>query len=69
MWEKIKTFDRDLLATIFGVATTLCTAWASIDWSSFDIKRDYMKLIISAIAEIGGYFTVIKKKQENDGKI
>jgi len=62
MWDKIKAFDKDLLATIFGVATTLCTAWASIDWSTFDIKRDYMKLIISAIPAFGGYFTVIKSK-------
>jgi len=62
MWEKIKAFDRDLFATILGIATTLCTAWASVDWSTFDIKRDWWKLIVSGLPALGGYFSTIKSK-------
>ncbi len=61
--KKIKNVCKDKLATILGLLTSLCTAWAVIDFSTFDIKKDWIKLIIIGMPAIGGYVSKIKSKE------
>lgn len=60
---KIKSISKSALATIFGILTSLCTAWAVIDFNTFDIKKDWFKLIIIGMPAIGGYISKIKSKE------
>lgn len=57
--------NNDVLATILGLGTTICTALAVIDWSTFNMKADWFKIIIIALPAIGGYYSKIKDKNEN----
>jgi len=43
---------------IVGVAA----AWMTIDWSSFDIHKEWPKLVLSALIFLGGYLTEVIKK-------
>jgi hypothetical protein len=43
---------------IVGVAT----AWMTIDWTSFDPKKEWPKLLLTAVIFLGGYSTQIIKK-------
>lgn len=58
---KIKDKIRDWGATIAGIVVAVASAWSTIEWSTFDIKRDYMKLIVSAAIAIGGIFSKFKQ--------
>lgn len=68
--KKLKESIRDWGATIAGIAVALGTAWSTIEWSTFDIKRDYMKLVVSALIALGGYFSKFKQisKKEDEPK-
>ena len=61
--KKIKENWRNHLSTLLGVLVSIANAWYSIDWLSFDISKEYPKLILSAFMVAGGYFTNI-----NEGK-
>ena len=50
------------ISTLMGILVAISTAWMTIDWTTFDIKKEYPKLILSAIIAIGGYVTTIKTK-------
>lgn len=50
------------ISTLIGILVAVSTAWMTIDWTTFDIKKEYPKLILSAIIAIGGYVTTIKTK-------
>ena len=50
------------ISTLMGILVAISTAWMTIDWVTFDIKKEYPKLILSAIIAIGGYVTTIKTK-------
>lgn len=56
--------QRNHITTFFGVLTSLCTAYGIIDFNSFDIKKEWIKLVIIGIPAIGGYFTILKSKDE-----
>ncbi len=47
-------------ATIAGIATAIATAWMTIDFSTFDIKKEWPKLVLSAIIAAGGYKSTLK---------
>lgn len=51
-------------ATMAGVAVALGTAWSTIDWTTFDIKRDWPKLATSAAIALGGYFSHFKTGED-----
>lgn len=57
---------HDLLATIGGLLTSLFTALAVIDFSTFSFKNpnDLMKLAAVALPAIGGYISKIKGEDE-----
>lgn len=60
--KKIKENIHDWFATLMGLLVTITVAWQAVDWNSFSLKRDWIKLVISAIPAIGGYITELKKK-------
>jgi hypothetical protein len=60
--EKIKSNWNNLLATIIGAIVGIASAWMTIDWSNFDVKKEWPKLALSAVIFLGGYFTQIIKK-------
>jgi len=50
------------LSTIFGFIVAIANAWVTIDWVTFDINKEYPKLVLSALIGIGGYMTKINSK-------
>lgn len=58
----------DYISTVLGAIVAIANAWTTIDWATFDIKRDYMKLILSGLIALGGWMTQLKmngNKQDN----
>lgn len=58
--NKIKQNWESKLSTVMGFIVAISTAWITIDWTVFDINKEYPKLILSALIGIGGYMTKIK---------
>ena len=58
--RKIKENWESKLSTVMGFIVAISTAWVTIDWVTFDINKEYPKLILSALIGIGGYMTKIK---------
>lgn len=64
MTQKRLNWISDHGATIMGIIVAISSAWITIDWTTFDIKKEYPKLILSAIIAIGGYRSTIKLKNK-----
>ena len=59
--------QASLISTIMGYAVAISMAWLTIDWTNFDIQKEYPKLIFSAIIALGGHVTSINvKDKKND---
>ena len=63
MNREVKNKLADHSATIVGVTVAIASAWMTIDWVSFDIKKEWPKLILSAIIAAGGIVSKVKLKQ------
>jgi len=63
MTREVKNKLADHSATIVGVTVAIASAWITIDWTTFDIKKEWPKLILSAIIAAGGIVSKIKLKQ------
>ena len=61
---------HDILATVLGLLTSVCTALVVIDFNTFDIKNpnDILKLIVISMPAIGGYMSKIKQKNDSEPK-
>lgn len=55
---------HDWGATVAGILMALGTAWGTIDFSTFDIKTDWKRLIIPTMIALGGYFSKFKQKED-----
>jgi hypothetical protein len=66
--KKIKQNWESKLSTLMGFIVAVSTAWITIDWTTFDINKEYPKLILSALIGIGGYMTRIKSNENNESK-
>lgn len=53
----------DYGATILSLIVAIASAWMTIDWTIFDIKKEWPKLILSAIIAAGGYVSTLKLKK------
>jgi hypothetical protein len=60
--KKIKENWQSHTSTIIGGIVAIATAWSTIDMSTFDITKDWVKLIIPAVIALGGYMTKINTK-------
>lgn len=60
--KKFKVNLHDYLATVLGFAVALSQAWLTIDWATFDVTKEYPKLILTAVIALGGYLTKFKAK-------
>ncbi len=63
MTREVKNKLADHSATIVGVTVAIASAWITIDWTTFDIKKEWPKLILSAIIAAGGIVSKVKLKQ------
>ena len=63
----MKHKTRNYLATLLGIATSVCTAWAVVDFDALDFHnvKTYFKLIVIGLPAVGGYLSVIKDKDDN----
>jgi hypothetical protein len=61
---KKKLTSTDWLATISGLVTAVATAWLTIDWTTFDINKEWPKLLLSAAIAAGGYFSKFKTNKD-----
>jgi hypothetical protein len=57
--KKIKENWQSHTSTVIGAIVAIATAWSTIDMSTFDITKDWNKLIIPAVIALGGYLTKI----------
>ncbi len=53
----------DYGATILSLIVAIASAWMTIEWTTFDIKKEWPKLILSAIIAAGGYVSTLKLKK------
>jgi uncharacterized protein with HEPN domain len=51
------------LSTLIGFIVAIANAWITIDWSTFDINKEYPKLVLSGLMAIGGYMTKINHNE------
>ena len=63
MTKAVKNKLADHSATIVGVTVAIASAWMTIDWTTFDIKKEWPKLILSAIIAASGIVSKVKLKQ------
>lgn len=63
MTKEVKNKLADHSATIIGITTAVATAWMTIDWATFDIKKEWPKLVLSAVVAISGIVSKVKLKQ------
>lgn len=64
--DKIKKHLADWGATIAGLIAAGVVGWQDIDWATFDLKRDKVKLIIMFAIAAGGYLSKFKTKKKDD---
>jgi hypothetical protein len=62
--KQLKNNWESKLSTLMGFIVAVSTAWITIDWTIFDIQKEYPKLILSALIAIGGYLTKIKSNDK-----
>jgi len=60
--KKIRQNWQSHISTAMGFIVAISTAWITIDWTVFDIQKEYPKLILSALIGVGGYMTKINTK-------
>jgi hypothetical protein len=53
----------DYGATALALIVAIASAWMTIEWTTFDIKKEWPKLILSAIIAAGGYVSTLKLKK------
>ena len=54
----------DYGATVLSLIVAIASAWMTIDWTTFDIKKEWPKLILSAVIAAGGYVSTLKLKNK-----
>ncbi len=64
----MKIFTHSRLATISGLIVAVASGWITIDWTDFDIKKEWPKLILSGIIAISGYLSKFKEKTKKEPK-
>lgn len=62
--DKLKANIHDWGSTLAGIITAGTAALVWIDWATFDLERDWKKLLVSFAIGAGGYFSKFKKKEE-----
>ena len=58
-----KKLNGNALATMFGIATSICTALAVVDLDKLDyhLQSTYFKLLVLCLPAVGGYMSSINK--------
>ena len=64
--NKLRELNGALLATIFGIATSLCTAYAVLDFDALDFSmaKTWFKLVVVGLPAIGGYMSTLSKPKK-----
>lgn len=62
MTREVKNKLADLSATISGIAVAIALAWIDIDWTTFDIKKEWPRLVLLAVVAISGIVSKVKLK-------
>lgn len=63
MTREVKNKLADLSATVSGIAVAIALAWIDIDWATFDVKKEWPRLVLLAVVAVGGIVSKIKLKQ------
>lgn len=63
MTKKRLNLLADYGATISGLTVAIASAWMTIDWTTFDIKKEWPKLILSAVIAVGGWKSTLKLRE------
>lgn len=65
----IKKYKSEV-STFAGLLVAVGTAWSTIDFSSFQIGKDWPNLIIPTMIAVGGYVTqiTVKDNESNESK-
>ena len=65
----IKKYKSEV-STLAGLLVAVGTAWSTIDFSVFEVSKDWPKLIIPTMIAVGGYVTqiTVKDNENNESK-
>ncbi len=64
----MKNFKKNISdwgATLLGVLVAVAMDIMLIDWTNFQIKKEWPKLLCSVVIAIGGYVSKIKMKNDS----
>lgn len=64
MTKKRLDWFSDHGATFMGVAMAIASAWMTIEFSTFDIRKEWPKLLLSAVIAVGGYLSQFKSNKQ-----
>lgn len=58
------------ISTLAGLLVAVGTAWSTIDFTIFEVSKDWPKLIIPTMIAVGGYVTqiTVKDNENNQSK-
>ena len=58
------------VSTLAGLLVAVGTAWSTIDFTIFEVSKDWPKLIIPTMIAVGGYVTqiTVKDNENNQSK-
>ena len=60
--KKFSKKARSYAASIMGILTSLATAYAVIDFATFDIKTDWFRLLVIGLPALGGMMSSVNQK-------
>lgn len=55
--KQLKNNWESKLSTAMGIIVSIANAWITIDWVTFELEKEYPKLVLSALIAIGGFKT------------
>lgn len=62
----LKKKTLSIISTVIGLTVAIANAWITIDWSNFDIHKEWPKLVLSGVIALGGWITQIRQKDVQD---
>ncbi len=67
MKQLLKKYKSEV-STLAGLLVAVGTAWSTIDFTIFEVSKDWPKLIIPTMIAVGGYVTQITVKDNDTNK-
>lgn len=64
MTKKTKSWLANHAATILGLTVAVLDAYQNIDWTNFDWRKEWIRLLIDGGIAVGGYLSKFSFKSD-----